>query len=466
MRIAFPRRLMTFKRTFYLVLWSGFCILLGVVLALYAESLLLFLILFAIVGFLVFMAMDFALYLMLICLPFSLRYILPSQMEVLSPTEPLLGMLVVTFFVKQILARTIKIGSPAQESDRFPLTLPILFYIAATFLPTFNSPEVVVSVKGAIRSAAYVMLSFLAYALIRNRQDLRRLFVSTFPSASVAVLWTSIVLVYHIDQWRWTSAYYGSPFTHYSVYGSFTAVFLFIAVSRLLLDRTPYDRVLWTILLIIFGVGMLLCFSRGVWMSMIITTGFLLMQIGVGEQHKKILLIGAILVFVLVVLRLPGISDLVLQQIGTVFNLQFASNKSRLLRWGQAFIMFLQHPIIGNGYGAFAMLYRENTSLVGVHTAQFQLGAHNEYLQVLAELGLVGFAAWLWIIIAFFRCGLRGLSQIADDFYRSLIIGLMTAELSMLVLFTVNSLPHGDELAVPFWLIYGLLPAVVNMANR
>ena len=128
--------------------------------------------------------------------------------------------------------------------------------------------------------------------------------------------------------------------------------------------------------------------------------------------------------------------------------------------------MFLQHPIIGNGYGAFAMLYRENTSLVGVYTAQFQLGAHNEYLQVLAELGLVGFAAWLWVIIAFFRFGLRALSQIADDFYRSLIIGLMAAELSMLVLFTVNSLPHGDELAVPFWLIYGLLPAVVNMANR
>jgi len=126
--------------------------------------------------------------------------------------------------------------------------------------------------------------------------------------------------------------------------------------------------------------------------------------------------------------------------------------------------MFLQHPIIGNGYGAFGILHKQDASLVGTYTAQFQLGAHSEYLQVLAELGIVGFAVWVWVIIAFFRYGRRALSQIEEPFYRSLIVGLMAAELSILVLFTVNSLPSGDEISVPFWVIYGLLPAVVNLA--
>ena len=39
---------------------------------------------------------------------------------------------------------------------------------------------------------------------------------------------------------------------------------------------------------------------------------------------------------------------------------------------------------------AFAILYEEDSSLVGEYTSQFQLGAHSEYLQVLAELGIVG----------------------------------------------------------------------------
>ena len=95
-----------------------------------------------------------------------------------------------------------------------------------------------------------------------------------------------------------------------------------------------------------------------------------------------------------------------------------------------------------------------------------RLGAHSEYLQVLAELGIVGFTVWVWVIVAFFRFGLRALPQIQDRYFKSIIIGLMTAELSLLVHFTVNNLLNGDRIGVPFWIIYGLLPAVVNIAKK
>ena len=241
-------------------------------------------------------------------------------------------------------------------------------------------------------------------------------------------------------------------------------MFFLIVLSRLLLDRTHYDRVLWTIMIIIFGVGLMMCFSRGVWLSAIAAVTFLLML--TGEQHKKMLfvvLVGGILLFIFSV---PGVSNVVLNRISTAFSLEFASNQSRLLRWGQAIDMFLQSPIIGNGYGAFAMIYEPNVSLIGEFVAQYRLGAHSEYLQVLAELGIVGFAVWMWVIFAFFRFGLRALPRIEDGFYRFVIIGLMTAELSLLVHFTVNNLLNGDRIGVPFWIIYGLLPAVVNIAKR
>jgi putative inorganic carbon (HCO3(-)) transporter len=455
------------KHLSYLVAYAAGCILLGATLAIHDESLIVILLGLAIVGFLVFMSMDFTLYAMLICLPFSFRYILPAEAEVQTPTEPLLGMLVFAFLIRKVVDRAIR---PKQhESDdvtgeRFPFRVPLCFFIFVHFLPTFNAPQFFVSVKGAFRAVVYIMSSFLAYELIKNRRDLRMLFVAAFPSASIAVVWTAIVLIYNIDQWQWTTAYRGSPFTNYSVYGSFTAIFFLIVLSRLLLDRTPYDRVLWSGLLIIFSVGLMMCFSRGVWLSVVVSVVFLLMQ--TGEQHKKILfvvLIGGLVIFIF---ALPGVSDLILNRISTAFSLQFASNQSRLLRWGQAFIMFLQSPIIGNGYGAFAMTYEPSISLIGEFVAQYRLGAHSEYLQVLAELGIVGFAAWVWVIVAFFRFGLRAVPHIEDGFYRFIIVGLMAAELSLLVHFIVNNLLNGDRIGVPFWLIYGLLPAVVNIAKR
>ena len=417
-------------------------------------------------GVLVFLAPDLVLYVMLICLPFSFRYILPSQVEIQTPTEPLLGMLVAVYCLRKIINRAINREPKQQEERPFALGLPLIVFITATFLPTINTPDLFVTLKGAFRASVYMMSGFLAYELIRNRQDLHRLFISTIPSATVAVVWTSCVLVYQIDQWQWRSAYEGTPFTNYSTYGSFAGVFFLIVLSRLLFDRSNYDRVFWTILLSVFGIGLLVCFSRGVWLSVIIAVGFLLMQIKAGGQHRKVLFVGAVSFMLLLIVSFPGAFKLVQERISSAFDFQFASNQARLLRWGQAFLMFLESPIIGKGYGAFAILYEEDSSLVGEYTSQFQLGAHSEYLQVLAELGIVGFTAWMWLVIAFFRYGFRALKEVEDGFYRSLIIGLLSAELSLLVHFVVNNLLNGDAIAIPFWLTYGLLPTVVNIAKR
>ena len=176
--------------------------------------------------------------------------------------------------------------------------------------------------------------------------------------------------------------------------------------------------------------------------------------------------IGAACLVLLVCLSLPGVYSSVVERISSTVDVNYASNRARLLRWGQATTMFLESPILGKGYGAFAMLYEEDVALVGSYIAQFQLGAHSEYLQIMAELGLVGLVAWIWLNLAFLRYGFRALKRIEDGFFRSIIIGLMAAEISLMVHFIVNNLLNGDAIGVPFWGIYGLLPAVVQIAER
>ena len=501
------------------------CIGLGVIIGRYAGTPLPLLCMLAVTGAFVFIDMELAIYVLLIALPFSFRYILPGSFEIQTPTEPLLGMLVAVYWVRKSVAFSQeKRASHAhvRVKETFPFLAPLCCYIFITFLSAVNTPNLFGTLKGATRATAYTMFSLVVYEVFRPRaigvsrdkptrsagacpprsldhpiglsrdmsttygesslfvgvRQLKRLFVATFPSAAIAVIWTLFVLVYHIDEWQWTSAYRHAPFTNYSVYGSFTAIFFLICLSRLLFDTTSYDKVLWLGWFACFGLGLMMCFSRGVWLSVVIAVGFMLLQVGnrgktaaqtSGVTHKKILFIGAACLILFVCLNLPGVYGIVIERISTTVDISYASNRARLLRWAQAMTMFLENPILGKGYGAFAMLYEEDVALVGTYTAQFQLGAHSEYLQVLAELGIVGFIAWLWLNLAFLRYGFRALQRMnstSDSFYRAIVIGLMASELSLMVHFIVNNLLNGDAIGIPFWGIYGLLPAVVQMHAR
>ena len=447
------------KRIFPFVL----CLVVGGIIGGYSDTPLPLLSLLVVTGAFVFLGMELAVYLLLIALPFSFRYILPGRFEIQTPTEPLLGMLAAVYCVQKIVDRVLQ---KEKRENTFPFLVPLCAYIFVTFLSAINTPDLFGTLKGALRATVYMLFSVVVHAVIQNRTALKRLFIATFPSAAIAVIWTVIVLIYHIDAWQWTSAYRRAPFTNYSVYGAFTAIFFFVCLSRFLFDSSAYDRVLWTAWFVCFSVGLLMCFSRGVWLSVIVAIGFMLLQLGRGVTHKKILFTGAACLILLICLNLPGVYNIIIERISSAVDISYASNRARLLRWGQAVVMFLENPILGKGYGAFAMLYEEDVALVGSYTAQYQLGAHSEYLQVLAELGLIGLGVWIWLNFAFLRYGFQALKTIDNGFYRSIVIGLMAAEISLMVHFTVNNLLNGDAIGIPFWGIYGLLPAVVQVATR
>jgi O-antigen ligase len=434
-------------------------LLLGAALARYSDSPILIVLFLSFLAIATFAAIEYVLYAMLFFMSFSFRYILPSQTEVQMPTEPLVGILICAYALRKIVMRK-KLKIPP-----FPFRFPLLAYAAALILSCFVSPWTYVSVKGTIRYIAYMLVSLLAYGLIRTRRHLAWLFIISIIPATIAVGWTASFLFTRLDQWQWSSAYEGLPFTNYQIYGSFIAVIFLILLSRMIFDRGIYDKVIWTTLTIFYFIALCSSFSRGVWISVAAAIIFILFQRAEGIQHKKILVSLGIVAFIGLIITMPGVSDIVAYRASTMFNTSFASNKARLLRWAAAIVMFLRHPIIGAGYEVFALSYKNDPELIGA-VSKYQMGAHNEYLQVLAETGIIGFVSWMWIIIAFFAYGFKLLRRLEDSYLKSLTVGLMAAELSLLVHFIVNGLFHADKIAVPFWLIYGLLPAISEIAKE
>lgn len=66
--------------------------------------------------------------------------------------------------------------------------------------------------------------------------------------------------------------------------------------------------------------------------------------------------------------------------------------------------MFAKHPVLGSGLGTFADVYPQFRSF---YTNQLVNRAHDDYLELLTDTGLLGFAIGIWFLVATLRPAVR-----------------------------------------------------------
>jgi O-antigen ligase len=74
--------------------------------------------------------------------------------------------------------------------------------------------------------------------------------------------------------------------------------------------------------------------------------------------------------------------------------------------------MFLKRPILGWGLGSFPVVYPQFRSF---YTNLFVNQAHNDYLQLLVEMGALGFATMVWFVGTLYGRGARKISGWSAD---------------------------------------------------
>lgn len=143
-------------------------------------------------------------------------------------------------------------------------------------------------------------------------------------------------------------------------------------------------------------------------------------------------------------------------RVASTATMQEYSYLERIRTWQATVDMIRDHPLLGVGIGNYRMVldqYRER------HGSGSHSHAHNTILQVTAENGMIGLAAYLSIWYFFFREMIRKARATSDPFIRGLTVGAVGAIAGFHVagLFEYN---YGDsEVAVLMWLIVGLAVA-------
>jgi O-antigen ligase len=74
--------------------------------------------------------------------------------------------------------------------------------------------------------------------------------------------------------------------------------------------------------------------------------------------------------------------------------------------------MFLKKPVLGWGLGTFPIVYPRFRTF---YTNFYINEAHNDYLQLLVEMGLLGFATMLWFVVTIYARALKKISHWTSD---------------------------------------------------
>ena len=154
--------------------------------------------------------------------------------------------------------------------------------------------------------------------------------------------------------------------------------------------------------------------SRGGMLAFVVQMSVLAVAVVWGQKSRKLsLVLAAILVLGVGLVLWLGGGELA-KRLATIHadTRTELSGGTRLQIDRDGLRMFALKPVLGWGLGVFPDVYPRFRSF---HTNFFINEAHNDYLQLLVEMGALGFALMLWFLGAAFRNGIRKLKNWTED---------------------------------------------------
>lgn len=205
--------------------------------------------------------------------------------------------------------------------------------------------------------------------------------------------------------------------------------------------RTLGARALAALGVVLCVLGLVATFSRGSWLAVLAAPAVFLF---VGKRRRAVGL--WLWAFPIILIIDVGFGGIVVQRaVETIGDWVLAQ---RLALMFAGILMFLDHPIVGVGPGGFPEVLESYATDVA-WLWDFVGSAHNAYIHMAAETGLLGLTGLLAFIAATFGTLLRGARRVLadpsaeDDDRRSALTALWAFSTAILVSMVEWSFAHG-----------------------
>ena len=170
-----------------------------------------------------------------------------------------------------------------------------------------------------------------------------------------------------------------------------------LAIFLSLYERNGSLKILYRIIALCFLISIILSGSRGAYLGL----GVIALYHWLNSKRKALLLVTILSVLaVSVVFVLPG------KLIARVKSIQaYTSDESTNIRmelWNAGLRIFIDHPVLGVGVGNFPTAYGQSYHPEKSGGVAWW-NPHNIFIHTLSEMGLVGFLAYIGLIVSIYR---------------------------------------------------------------
>ena len=371
-----------------------------------------------------------------------------------------------------------------------PLNIPLLSFIIICILSLIWSNSFFVSLK---ELPLFLVGPLLYFIITNNISDQRQIDLIL----NVLLIIGGLFGIYGILQYNGIDfSFWIDNIGRQQVFGLFGNAGYFagylifplsIAIPLFFVNKNRNRKILLLFGILVMGTTLIVTFTRGPYLSIGVSLifMFLLFLLSRGKsfinENKKIfitVLIAIIIVAFLFIIPTPlSKSRTVISQIKARVSItrltnEFSSGR-RITIWKFTGMMIKDRPILGSGIGTYkynTLRYQAKFFEQGDNRSIYPYGyadkTHNEYLQLWAELGIIGLGIFILIIITYFNYGIRYLKREKDKQKQGIMIGLMGAVVAFLIDSFFWFPLHLSTNVVLFWLIIGLSMVMIIDETR
>lgn len=391
--------------------------------------------------------LDFIVYWSIVLMPFSMA-ISSAAVNIF------MGLALACFLAKKIIKNE---KFPAKN----PLNWPFLFFIIITCVSAYNSINYFDTfIGGIVRLFLYAML---VYVIMEEVKDKKHLQIIT---ASMAL---GLILTSADELWQVFTGYdfirgyaatinIGLVRATASFKDANTLGIYLSALAPVILGLTLYyfrgiQKAAFICLSLLALAAVVLTYSRPALLAVYVALFFL------GKVRKSKLLIRPLIILALIspFIAPKPVKDWAKE---VEYNpIRFMCNDDRIAVYLNTFNMIKAHPVIGLGANTFMKnykFYKNNPEYRNIVTQDYMY-AHNMYLHMAAEIGLLGLGIFFWLIFVLFSECAVIYKKAQDYFVKIFVLSLSAAIIAFLLNGLTESSLYSSRVALIFWFLTGLI---------
>jgi putative inorganic carbon (HCO3(-)) transporter len=398
--------------------------------------------------------LDLLIYWLIVLIPFSIA-IAPAA------AHTFIGFLTFFFLLKKILKRE-------RLFIQTPVNLPFMFLILAALLSFKNSVSYPDSIRGIFKMIQNAFTLLICAEEIKDRKHILRIFLSIVCGAllvSVDALWQIASgrdfirgneLKLAIGLIRPTAS-----FPNPNILGIYLT-----AITPLILGLTLFyykgkRKIALLFVSALACSGVFLTLSRGAGLGLFLGTLFL--SLTRKNRLITLVLIGILLIYPFIMPR--NIKDWARK---VNYNpAVFMLNPDRISIYRNALNMIRYHPLFGVGVNTFCRNYLtyKLPEPSGAETAD-HMYAHNNFLHMAADIGLLGLAAFIWFLFNLFQQAIRVYRGAKDEYYRIVSLSLVACLIAFLINGLTETSLYYSRVAMIFWYLVGFSLSLNKFIQR